>query len=484
MPKVYSEYVAVVPATFDYHTNLKGFYPLTEQKNSVLRQYFLLNGVRQDCSRMTYIMRDIPAFKEEAFMLAPINYISSINYELAKYYSPEGRHVNFAQEWNDIDRELLAHSDFGGQLKDIRAFQEILPAILQGTNDDLAKAKAVYKYIQSNINWNGYLGQYTEQGVRKTLQNRKGNIGDINLALIAGLNAAGVDAYPVIISTRQNGTPGLLNPVLTDFNAVICLTKIAGEDYLLDASEKRLPFGQLSIRSVNDRGRVIYSKKHSDWVPLENKVPAKTIYNIVAKITKEGTLTGTITGIYSGLNALHKRDEIDEYPSFEEYEDNLMEKTSAIRILNSKIENLNDLDQSFIEKLNFELDLHQGFSDDRILLNPIIYDRLSSNPFTLQTRNFHVDLGARQSEVSNITISIPEGYDLVHQPKNAGLSLPDGVAGYSYQSTFENQLLILQQRLSLNQAVYSPEEYFHLKELFARIIQQQLEDFQFHRVEI
>ena len=142
---------------------------------------------------MTYIMRDIPAFKEEAFMLAPINYISSINYELAKYYSPEGRQVNFAQEWNDIDRELLAHSDFGGQLKNIRAFQEILPAILEGTRMmHLAKAKAVYKYIQSNINWNGYLGRGSaEQGVKKTLQNRKGNIGDINLALIAGLNAAG-----------------------------------------------------------------------------------------------------------------------------------------------------------------------------------------------------------------------------------------------------------------------------------------------------
>lgn len=484
LPKVYSEYVAVVPATFDYHTNLKGFYPLNEQKNSVLRQYFLLNGVRQDCSRMTYIMRDIPAFKEEAFMLAPINYISSINYELAKYYSPAGRQINFAQEWSDIDRELMSNPDFGGQIKNTKAFREILSDLLQGTDSDLAKAQAIYYYIQSNINWSGYLGKYAEQGITKTLQSKKGNTGDINLALVAGLNAAGIEAFPVIISTRQNGIPGTLNPVLTDFNAVICLIKINGEQYLLDASEKRLPFGQLSMRSVNDRGRVIYSKKQSEWVPLENKIPAKTTYNIVGKIDEGGTLSGTITGIYSGLNALNKRDEIDEYPSFDEYEEHLMETMSAIRILNSEIENLEDLDKPFIEKLEFELDMREGFNDVRIVLNPIIYSRMSSNPFTLQTRSYHVDLGAAQSEVFNINISIPEGYDLVHKPNNSNMSLPDGVARYGYQSNFNNQLLILQQSLSLNQAIFTPEEYFHLKEFFARIIQQQLEDFQFKKTEV
>src|SRR5690606_32497730 len=133
-----------------------------------------------------------------------INYISSINYELAKYYSPAGRQINFAQEWSDIDRELMSNPDFGGQIKNTKAFREILSDLLQGTDSDLAKAQAIYYYIQSNINWSGYLGKYAEQGITKTLQSKKGNTGDINLALVAGLNAAGIEAFPVIISTRQN----------------------------------------------------------------------------------------------------------------------------------------------------------------------------------------------------------------------------------------------------------------------------------------
>ncbi len=481
-PKIYSEYVAVIPATFIYNTNLKGYYPLSDQKSSVLNKHFLLNGNRQDCSKMTYIMRDIPAFKEEDFMLAPINYISSINYELRTYMDPTGTHKNFAKDWSNIDQELINDKDFGGQAKNKGAFKNLLPGILEGKESKLDKAKAIYYYLQENIIWNEYLGKYAENGIKKALETKKGNIADINLGLVACLSAADIEAYPVIISTRNNGIPGFLYPVITEFNAVICLAKIDGQDYLLDASKSMLPFGELSISSINDRGRAIYSKNQSEWVPLKNEIPSKKIFNILGKLDTAGKIIGSIRIQYSGLDALGKRTEIDSYNSFEEYEEKIIEKLTSMRILSSKVDNLEDLEKPLIEQLDFEMDLRDNFNDNRILLNPIIYERMTKNPFKLSERNYHVDLGAAQSEVYNINLSIPPGYTLANKPKDSALSLPENSAKYSFRSMFENNILMLQQTTSLNKAIFTPEEYFHLKEFFSRIIQQQLTDFQFKKI--
>lgn len=481
-PKLHSEYVAVIPSTFQYNTNLKGYLPLTDSKTSVLNKHFLLNGTRQDCSKMTYVMENIPAFKEEDFMLAAINYVSSINYELRTYFNPDGPHTNFAKTWADIDQDLMLEKEFGGQIKNKGAFKDILPGIIAGKENKLDKAKAIFYYLQKNITWNQIGGKFSDVGVRKALEQKKGNMADINLGLVAGLNAADIEAYPVIISTRENGIPSFLYPAMTDFNAVIAMAKIDGKDYLLDASEKYLPFGELSMRSINDRGRVIYSKSQSDWVILKNEVPSRNNYNILGKLDSAGKIKGTIRIQYSGLHALHKREEIEEYNSFEEYEEKLMEQLTSMRILSSKVENLDDLEKPLVEQLEFEMEMRENFRENEFVLNPIIYERTTKNPFKLEERNYHVDFGAPQTEVHNINISIPIGYTILNKPKDSALTLPENSAKYTFRSLYENNILMLQQNMSLNKAIFSPEEYFHLKEFFSRIIQQQLTDFQFKKI--
>lgn len=481
-PKIHSEYVSIIPATFDYNINLKGFLSLADRKSEVLHKHFLLNGVRQDCSKFTYTMKDIPAFKEEDYMLAPINYISSINYELRTYLDPNGPHTNFSKKWSDIDQDLMQDKEFGGQIKNKSAFKDILPEIIGNKESALDKAKAIYYYIQKNIVWNHIIGKFAEVGIKKALETKKGNIGDINFSLIAALNAAEIEAFPVIISTRQNGMPNYLYPSMSDFNAVICLAKIDGKDYLLDASKKFLPFGELSIESINDRGRVIYSKNQSDWIDLKNVVPAKKSINILGQLDSTGKITGTIRVLYSGLDALFKRREIDKYNSFEEYEEGIMEKISSMRVLGVKVENLENLDKDFIETLSFEMDLRDNYKEANFLLNPTFYERTTKNPFKLEERTYHVDLGAPQLESFNISISLPKGFVNSSKPKDTSMALPEGTAKYIFKSLVNEDLLMVQQSIALNKAIYNQEEYFHLKEFFARIIQQQMTDFQFKKI--
>src|SRR5690606_26293860 len=100
----------------------------------------------------------------------------------------------------------------------------------------------------------------------------------------------------------------------------------------------------------------------------------------------------------------------------------------------------------------------------------------------LEERNYPVDLGAPQVEVHNINISIPKGFTLSNKPKDSAMTLPENSAKYSFRSLHHNNIPLLQQTITLNKAIFTSEEYFHLKEFFSRIIQQQMTDFQFNKI--
>ena len=166
----------------------------------------------------------------------------------------------------------------------------------------------------------------------------------------------------------------------------------------------------------------------------------------------------------------------------EEYEEKAIEKASGIRILSAKIKNQDNLEESLVETIDFEMDIKDNMQGNMLVMNPVLFERQRKNPFNLTERNFHVDLGSAQSEVYNISIQVPQGYTLERAPKNTALTLPENSAKYSYRSVFQDGVLMVQQMRNLNNAIYSPEEYFHLKEFFSLLIQQQNTDFQFKKL--
>lgn len=99
---------------------MKGFLPLAKNESELIKNHFVGATQRVDCSRSKYGMRDIPAFKEEEFMTAKSNFLSSINFELSEIYYFDGRTKRVTKEWKDVDDELRHDPEFGIQIKDER----------------------------------------------------------------------------------------------------------------------------------------------------------------------------------------------------------------------------------------------------------------------------------------------------------------------------------------------------------------------------
>lgn len=481
IPKVYSEYWALIPANFLYNISLKGFLPLTNNTSKIEKQCYWMNGRGSDCSVFMYGMKDIPAFVEEEYMTAKSNFLSSINFELSEYRYFDGRIDKITKEWRDVELELKKHDSFGSQLRKADGkIKDDVETLVAGETDALIKAKKIYYHIVQNFQWNGKFGMLTDLGVKKAYEGKIGNVSDINMMLIAALDVAGIPVDPVILSTRDNGVPIEIHPVMSDFNYIVARANINGKFYLLDATDPFHPFGLVPERCLNGKGRVL-GDKESFWIDLVAPDKARRISNFTLKLGSDGIMSGVIQITYMGYEAVKQRKIINKYTEQKEYISNFTRKLESIEVGKFDIQNFADVEKPLVVKLDINYQAYDNEAAENFLFNPFLIDKENENPFKSNERLYPVDFGSPREFTSMLNLEFPEKYEIVNKPEKIALSLPNAGGRFILDSQIANNKLMLSNALSINRTVFSSQEYLYLKELYSRIIQAQNEDLIFKK---
>jgi hypothetical protein len=321
-------------------------------------------------------------------------------------------------------------------------------------------------------------GIFSEFGIKKAFDNRKGNVGDINLTLIAALKYAGFNVEPLILSTRSNGFPIELHPVITDFNYVIAKLNLSGKTILLDAVDDFIPFGTVPIRCLNGKGRVI-GDKQSYWLELKPPVKLKKFTSYNLKLNEDGIIRGTLQHAYYGYEALDKRKEIASFSTEKEYFQNVKDKARGYQLLSMEISNTDDFSKELIE--NFEVELENDADADFVLFNPFLDQKVNENPFKSTVRFYPVDYGAPVDRSLSISFEYPADFELAELPEKAALVLPNGGGRYLFGIQNVGNKVMINSLLNISKPLYSPDEYHYLKELYSRMIQVQNSDLVFKR---
>ena len=474
IPKVSSDYEVHIPAFWSYNASLRGVLPLTKNTSQVEKACFTSHGASCDCSHITYGMKDIPAFKEEDFMTASKNFISAIYFTLSEYINPyNGGKVKVAKEWRDVDYNLKHADYFGSQIRKKDALKQYITPVIAGNVTPLEKARSVYAYIQKNIKWNQQNSRGSDDGIRKAIDNHTGNSADVNLALVNALNSAGVSAEAILLSTRNNGLINRMYPIERDFNYVIARAIVDRDTFLLDATEPTLAFGMLPLRCLNDQGRVMSMEKPSYWVDLQARHRKTSTTALDLTLQSNGKLKGTIITYSSGYEGYEKRNVIKKFNTTDEYVENLDERMTKIRIINSTITNLDSLDAPLTEKYEVEINAYDDLNHNRIAFNPFIFGRISNNPFKLAERNYPVDWGMPSDERFILTLHLPAGYIIENPPVGVALALPNKGGKFITSFTNEGDSFTFSNVIQFNKSIYAPEEYPYLKEIYNKIIAAQ-----------
>ncbi len=475
IPKLYSEFNAKIPGNWIYNRALFGSLKLAINDSKIKKNCFHVDGIAKsaDCEVLKYAMKDIPAFKEEKdFMLAAENYRSRLEFEISQYNRFDGTSKKYTKSWKDVDSEFRNDRDIGRQLTKKGFFERNVPEKLLTEGSDIERAQNIYKFVQQHYNWNEEYSSYGEARVKDAFDAKKGNAWEINMSLINLLNAADIPANLMLLSTRQRGLPKKIHPVMSDFNYIVAKVKIDEKDYLLDATDKYLPFGMLPFRVLNHYGRVMDFKNESYW---QNILPEPTnIKQVRAQLVldlENQNAKGVFDIMNTGYNAVYRRKLIDrkgQEAYLEELEDNM---TGEFVITDYEFVKERSDEKKVIERIKF--DLGEAIQENKIYFNPFLVHFFDSNPFLLEKRDYPIDFGYPRTYKYELRINIPTGYKVNALPESIEIGLGQSLAGIKMYVQRNDLQIGISYQLFIRHTHFLPEDYDTVKEIFSKAVELQ-----------
>jgi transglutaminase-like putative cysteine protease len=467
IPVVYSEYEVRMIPFYQYSWILQGasgFYSQTSYvDNGLTRQFGTLNY--QDMIHK-YVMKDLPAFNNEEFITSINDYIIKIDFQLSKIIYLSGTTVDIMTTWADMISDLLKHPDFG---KYINKSEKIAPDLLKTDTlalvDDKQKFDYVLQSVKGNYNWDKSKGKYASKSPAKLVEEKYGNCADINLFTIGLLRGAGIEAYPVLISTRDNGKIKYDYPYSHFFNYVIILANVNGELILSDATEILSLNNRIPARCINDKGLIIKEDK-VEWVGLECLFPSDIKTDIQMEISGNDLLSTGITKTATEYDALYYRN------NYSDNIENVKKKLEAqgFSIIDSTITVKNQLKKELPYILSYRQTSKPEIVNEKIYLSPFLNEVISDNPLKQKERTYPIDMTYPVKRVFNSTITIPEGYqaEYIPEPQN----IINQLFELKYTASNENGKLAVAFEYSFIKSVYPSTDYLKIKSYYNEIVKK------------
>ena len=492
-PAIWSQYKCIIPEYFNYRQSTKGYLAFDLDKKipgtitfrihydpeiSLGKQGEFKSAENYDLKantlETTLATKDVPAFISEPNIDCEDNYIQCIEFELNSIQYPNDMLRDYTQTWESVNKKMNDDEDFGILLKSSGFISDTVAYICNNKSSEIGKAINIYNYVQKRIKWNGDYSLWALKGLKKPFTDRTGNSSEINLLLILMLQTAGLKANPVIFSTRNNGNANTFYPTISKFNSVLTRVEIDGKIYLLDPISKYCPFGILPANDINGRGRVV-NNLNGDWANLEAKEKYTEVKSYALEISNEGKFTGSISESYDGYAGIVYRNYLSSEKSNDDYIRKLQENIKGLTIKNYSIADRFNIYKPLSDTLNVEIMDHAEIIGDKILFNPLLFEAIEKNRYTLEDRKYPVDYNYPILETYVFEYTLPAGYKVESLPQSLLLKLPNNSISITYNlQSIDNKIKVIYQR-NIDKILFIPAEYKNLKELYDQMVKKHAE---------
>ena len=471
IPTLYSSLSIGIPEFFRYRINPSGYVYLHPYQESVNGGTFY-----------HYYATEVPGLKKENFVTTMKDFVSKVTFELSSVAIPGQVYRDFTTTWPKVAESLKNDENFGRFIEKTSYSKTLLKEILKDNTNPDTSILLIFNYVKTHIKWNKDLNFYTTETNPKTIFEKKaGNSADINLCLLGLLQEAKISASPVLLSTRENGThPGL--PMLTEFDNVI-VDAVAGDKHiLLDATDKNHVPGLIAYANLNHQGMLLdLYNPDGKWISLDNNVISKKTYSYLLNLDKENKFSGKLFITSTAYEALQRRDKYLSATSESDFLKDYKQDKPGLTIKKYEIFNAGNPAESLSEAMEIEIEDNIEEAGNLAYFTPLLYEKTKENPFKLEERKFPVDFGYPSEENYRITLVFPDNYTIDKVPKNEKVMLPDERASFTFIFALEGNKLMLNSKIIMKSAQYSPEEYHYLKELFMNVVRKQAEQIVFKK---
>jgi hypothetical protein len=378
----------------------------------------------------------------------------------------------YSTNWEAVVKTINEYDDFGPELNKTGYFEDDINKLLTGIDVPNERMAAVFNYVKNSVKWNKFKGYSCNEGVKKAYKDKTGNTAEINLMLTAMLRFAGLNANPVLISTRDNGIAFF--PSRTAFNSVIAAVETPEGLVLLDATEKYSEPNILPLRDLNWVGRLIRKDGTSTEVDLMPKILSREATNMSIVLKTDGSAEGKIRRQLTDYDALEFRKENGD-TNKDSYLEKLESSNNNIEISDYVRENDLDLLKPIVESYSFKDNKSVEIINDKIYISPLLFLTTKENPFKQETREYPIDFGYPMLNKYNINLEIPQGYVVESMPASLNIATGNDVGAFKFMMVNIDNKIQTTITTNINTAIVSPEFYSVLKDFYQQMIDKQNE---------
>jgi|GEM_PF-1782155 len=295
---LYSELTVKLGADLDY-TCVPSNVPVDQQQPRSQRGSGLIDRVYK---YHTWAMDDLPATASEPFMPRPNDYRPSLHFELFST-SGENRVIigNYSDEhWVNAGRNIQGY--LAMYVKKPRRLQTESLDRIRNLTADHDKARCLYEYVRDRYRSDG--GGYRLRPVAKNMRDfhkkKRGAPFECNILLVEMLRAAGIDAWPVLISTRDEVDFRRTGR----FNHMIAYAQLDIGGIYLDASSRVCPYGALPPMCRVQEGLLVDFDRSAIRI-IQAQDPATYRHDsLTVHLSDRGELNGSLVSRLSGYLAM------------------------------------------------------------------------------------------------------------------------------------------------------------------------------------
>ncbi len=499
VPTIWSEFSASIPSFVLFKKMSQGWVPfsLAEEELSNLTENITYidrgEGVGTSTTRnikleytankMHFIQENVPSLKTEPYVNSPRDYVSRIDFDIQAVYKtdfiPSGttyKMVNttpteYNRSWSSLGKDLLedVYEDF---LESEKHTASTAKECTAGQATKAEKIAAVYGHIGKNYQVKDLDYIWKTQTIDALVKDRVGTPTDLNLLFINMLRRAGMNAWPVMISTTEHGRVMPFRISTDEFNRVIAA--VQGEDStlaLVDMAGYPNPVGLLAAEDLNSEGLLLRAADDIQWIPLQNKVSVKTAVIANFNLLETGEIKGNATYMESGYGAVAGRMAIRDKGAEDMVKQRFKDWFADGNLTNVKADKADSWHEPNLKtEFTFETTGMANASGNKLYLTPMIGLGLHENPFKNPERKFNIDFGATREESYNLSFTIPAGYKVEEMPKGAKMSFNDGEITFDYLTESSADKLKINVRKRLKKSFVEAAHYDVLQQFYTSML--------------
>jgi hypothetical protein len=470
IPVLYSGYEVKMIPFYEYNWVLQGRTSIDEftnyEETGVLKQEYYGSSFYNMVYK--FGLKNVPALLDEEYSPTREDNIIKIDFQLSGVFQLDGTKIKIMTTWPELVKEYMKRNEFGKYIKKSagNALKIMDPDSLDGKTE-LQKFNYVVDYVKDNFKWNDENDKMANKSPSDLQKDKIGNSAALNLWLVGALQAVGIEAYPVALSTRDHGKILSDYPFSSSFNSVIAYALIDGNPMLADATDPYCPNNKISMQCISEKGLLIDNDKMK-WLSLQSNAGSSLVTSI--KIDSIGIeQQAEIVCVATNYEALYYR---NRYAG---------RKNVLREALSKKYYQIEDT--SF--KVRYESDRTKPYAcvyttrykseiiNDKIYVQPFLNESFTENPLKQKTRTYPVDLVYPVKRTYKSEIVIPQGYKVEFLPANSTLN--DELFGLEYSTTQSESTITITLMYEFKHSVYPPEEYNRVKALFDRIVKKSTE---------